>query len=84
MKKIDWFEMWFADKQSIVETMVRNMVADLDAGYDYFGKSITEQREAIAEYQANFDNEVNKLKEMDEGKANRWCYIDMKKRGAIS
>lgn len=84
MEKIDWFEMWFADKQSIVETMVRNMAADLNAGYDYFGKSITEQREAIAEYQANFDNEVDKLKEMDESKANRWCYIDMKKRGAIS
>lgn len=25
-----WFEMWFADKQSLLEIMIRNLVADTD------------------------------------------------------
>ena len=82
--KNDWFEIWFADKQSVLETMVRNMAADLDAGYNYFGNCIRKQRSEIAEYKAQFDEECDKLKEMDEKKANRWCYIDLKKRGAIA
>ena len=36
----DWFEMWHLDKEVILNTMVRNMTADLECGYDYFGKSI--------------------------------------------
>jgi hypothetical protein len=78
-----WFDMWFSDKQNMLDTMVRNMQADLDCGYDYFGKSITSQREMIDEYKKNFDAQMDKFNEMEDRAVNRWCYYDMKKRGVI-
>lgn len=79
-----WLEMWFADKQSILDTMVRNMAADLECGYNYFGDSITRQRQQIAEYKARFDSEMDGFKAMEEKAVERWCYYDMRKRGAIA
>lgn len=46
----EWFEIWYQDKQSILDAMIRNMTADLKCGYDYFGNCITRQREEIAAY----------------------------------
>lgn len=80
----DWFELWFSDKQSMIDTMIRNMAADLEAGYNYFGKCITEQREMIDQYKTQFDAEMDAFKTMDDKQVNRWCYYDMKKRGVIS
>lgn len=79
----DWFEIWFADKQSIVDTMVRNMTSDLECGYDYFGKSIREQREMIESYKAEYEAQMSEFWKMTESEVNKWCYYDMKKRGAI-
>lgn len=79
----DWFNMWFEDKENMIDTMTRNMVADLDAGYDYFGKSITQEREELEAYKKKFDEEVDNLKSMTNDEANRWCFYDMKKRGVI-
>lgn len=67
----------------MLSTMIRNMSADLDCGYDYFGKSISQQREAIDEYKKEFDREMEQFKTMDEKQVNRWCFYDMKKRGVI-
>lgn len=79
----DWFEIWFEDKQSIIETMVRNMTADLDNGYNYFGNTITKQRKMIEEYKEKFDGEMKCFWMMDEKQVNKWCYYDLKRRGAI-
>ena len=79
----DWFELWYEDKQSMVNVMVQNMTADLKAGYDYFGSSIRRQVEEIEAYKAEFDKQMDEFKGMDEKEVNRWCYYDMKKRGAI-
>lgn len=79
----DWFEIWFEDKKAMMATMVKNMASDLDAGYDYFGNSIRNQREMIERYQAQFDSERDTFKTMDEYTVNRWCFYDMKKRGVI-
>lgn len=81
--RTDWFDIWFEDKQGMLSTMIRNMSADLDCGYDYFGKSISQQREAIDEYKKEFDREMEQFKTMDEKQVNRWCFYDMKKRGVI-
>ncbi len=80
----NWFEIWFQDKESMLETMVRNMTADLDAGYNYFGNCIKQQREAIDEYRNQFNRQMDEFKLMDDAKVNRWCYYDMKKRGVIA
>ena len=79
----DWFELWYEDKQSMVDTMVRNMVADLNAGYDYFGNCIARQREEIEAYDKAFTAQAEAFKDMDEKAVNRWCYYDMVKRGVI-
>lgn len=41
---MDWFQIWMDDKESIISTMVKNMSADLNAGYNYFGECIKRQR----------------------------------------
>ena len=79
----DWFEIWYEDKRGMMATMARNMAADLAAGYDYFGNSIRKQQQEIAQYKAQFDEEMEAFKGMDETAVNRWCFYDLKKRGAI-
>ena len=80
----DWFEVWFEDRESILNTMVRNMAADLNAGYDYFGQSITQQKRMIAGYKEETDSTLDMFKGMTEKEVNRWCYYELKKRGAIA
>lgn len=80
----DWFDVWFEDRESILSTMVRNMTSDLNAGYDYFGQSITKQKQEIAEYKAQTDKTLDMFKDMDEKAVNRWCFYELKKYGAIA
>lgn len=80
----DWFEIWYEDKTAMLNTMLRNMVSDLEVGYNYFGKCITKQREEIDAYKAQFDREMDEFKYMEDKAVRRWCYYDLKKRGAIS
>ena len=81
--KIDWFELWREDRQSMLDTMIRNMRSDLENGYNYFGKSITEQREAIARFKAEYDADMDMLGDMDANKVQHWCYVRLLKLGAI-
>lgn len=80
----DWFDVWFEDRESILSTMVRNMASDLNAGYDYFGQSITRQKQEIAEYKAQTNKTLDMFKDMDEKAVNRWCFYELKKHGAIA
>lgn len=79
----DWFEIWFEDKQSMIEIMTSNMAADLQAGYDFFGNSIQSQMRDIQEYKNRFDAQMEDFKFMEDKAVNRWCFYDLKKRGAI-
>lgn len=79
----EWFDMWFEDKKAMISTMLSNTVADLNAGYDLYGKSIREQKQMIDKYQKSFEDQMNAFKEMDDKQVNRWCFYDMKKRGVI-
>lgn len=79
----EWFDMWFEDKKSIIAIMYSNMASDLSHGYDYFGKSIQTQKDEIARYEAQFEKELDSFKSMSDEEVNRWCFYDMKKRGAI-
>lgn len=80
----EWSEMWIADKKAVLDTMVRNMKADLDAGYDFFGKTIQRQMKEINDYKEQMETEMDMFGQMeDEKKVARWCFWDMKKRGVI-
>lgn len=85
--EVKWFEMWLADKESILVCMRRNIEADLEAGYDPEGKSITEAKSEMRAYEADIESTLSRLTDMavDKGikAVNHWCYMDMKRRGAI-
>ena len=81
--KTDWFEIWKADREWILDCMVKNMASDLENGYDYFGKSITQQREDIARFKADFEADMDKIGDMEPNKVQHWCYVRLLKLGAI-
>lgn len=78
-----WFEIWFEDMEMIINTMVRNLQADLNAGYNPTGYLISKQRIDIEEKRRYLDLQLERFKGMEDNKVNRWCYYDLKKRGAI-
>ena len=79
---IDYLEIYTADRDSMLYTMVKNMQADLEAGYDYFGQSITRQRAQIDDFKRRFDSVLDMFKGMTEENVNRWCFYELKKLGA--
>lgn len=79
----DYFAVWYQDKLSMIETMIRNMLADLDAGYDFHGGSIGTQLQYVEEYYEDFRNKLKEFKDMREPDINKWCYKDMIERGAM-
>lgn len=81
--KGQWFDLWFEDKDSIVETMYRNMADDIKAGYSYNCKAIRQQVDDITAYTEKFKAEQGMIRLMTDDEADKWCYKDMKMRGAI-
>ena len=79
-----YFEIWFDDKKSMMETMRRNMQADLDAGYNPTGYCICKQVVELEDYEREFDRQMDAFKNMEDAKVDRWCYYDLKKRGVIA
>lgn len=82
-----YFELWYMDKKSMLETMHRNMVSDLENGYNPHGNLIMKQLEEIAEYTREFNNQMEMLKSLTlthtERKIENWCKLDLLKRGVI-
>lgn len=79
----DWFPIWQEDKEWIIDIMTQNMQDDLNAGYDPKGKSIREQKEQLAEYKKEYQADLEMFKYMGDKDVSRWCFYDLKKRGAI-
>lgn len=78
-----WFKIWHEDKTSILATMYENLAADLDAGYNPFGKCISDQKQKIKEYTQEFDAEMQRFREKNNQQIEHWCYYDLKRRGSI-
>lgn len=78
-----WFNIWYEYTQSIIDTMIKNMHSDLEAGYNPLGLSIRKQREVIDERQREFNLQMEEFKYMSDYKINKWCMLDLKIRGAI-
>lgn len=83
-KKIDWFGMWFEDRMSILDTMMRNLAADLDAGYNPMGAAVTKQKNEIENCRRNFYDTMDQFRLMTEEETQHYCFYDLKKRGAIA
>ena len=80
----DWLEIWKSDKRSIEETMRRNIADDVTAGYDPSGHAILRQALELNDYIYKTQIALNRLSLMEEKEANKWCFYDLKKRGAIA
>ena len=80
----NWFQIWKKDTESLICCMVRNLVSDIEAGYDPFGNSITNSINAITKYKSEREMEMKILQEtMTAEQANEWCWKDLIRRGAI-
>ena len=79
-----WFEMWKSDRLSIIETMLKNVHADLECGYNYFGNCIQNQLKSIKAFQDEFNATLDMFTEFnDDSKIERYCYHDLIKHGVI-
>lgn len=79
----DWFPIWQEDKEWIIDTMIQNIQDDLNAGYDPNGKSIKEQKADLENYKKEYHANLDMFKNMGDKDVSRWCFYDLKKRGAI-
>lgn len=83
-KNTDYFKIWLDYEKSILDTMVENMVFNLEAGYDYFGTSIEKQKAEIENYKHQVDDQLEIMAKFShDPKINKWCYMDLIRRGAI-
>lgn len=81
MENEKYFILWREDKESMLVTMERNMAADIDAGYS--PASIQKQKTEIENYKQHYDAEFKMLMEKTPSAAERWCKMDLLRRGAI-
>jgi hypothetical protein len=79
----NWTDLWFDHQRAVLATMHRNLADDLEAGYHPESNTIREQRRDIQEREEQFEMEADRLRDMSEGAAKHWCYIDLKKNGVI-
>lgn len=82
--RTDWRELWYADKTSMIDTMIDNLAADLKAGYEPTGTSIMRQLVALADYKSDFMIDSEMISCASDERAERWCFDDLKRRGAIA
>lgn len=79
-----YYTLWRDDRAAILATMAHNLAADLAAGYDYFGASITRQRAEMADYAAQTRAKSDVLKPLDDRARERLCKKWLLSSGAIS
>ena len=78
-----WQDMLFSDKRTILATMARNMAADLDNGYDFFGTSIQRQIREMTVYANSIEALESEFNAMPEERRERYAFNLLKKSGAI-
>ena len=83
MTGVNWLKIWFEDRESMLETMRRNLVADIEAGHDVNGHTVRKQIVEIEDYENQFQLDARRVREMEPAKAKHWCYVDLRRRGAI-
>lgn len=78
-----WRDMWIADKRGSLATMLRNIAADLDAGYNPIGDNVRRQIEDATAYRHAVDRREREIEYLPSDKRERAYYNDLIKTGAI-
>lgn len=82
-RSINWFEIREEYIHGVIRSMYRNLMADLECGYNPLGQCIREQKRKIAEYENAYAEDLAKFREMSQEEINHYCFYDLKLRGAI-
>ena len=83
-KKINYFELLIEDRNMILNAMIANKDADIQAGYNPYGANIAKQLVNISDFKYSMQKEIEKIGMMDPKKANWYCYTTLVKNGAIT
>lgn len=83
-RNTDWLQIWDDDKKWIMDIMQCNIIADLEAGYNPDGRAIQQQREDLQAYIKEYHAAMDQFVYMSDEETNKWCFYDLKKRGAIA
>ena len=77
-----YLNLWMDDKQSMINTMIRNMDSDAQAGYSiaFIKKELKEIQQYITDYESKLDT-ILKLKDNE---IELYCKVDLIASGAIS
>ena len=78
-----YFALWCKDQRSLQETRLRNMMADINAGYYPFGESISNQVGVLESHDMEYNHTFEMFSHMDIEDIDQWCKEDLVKRGAI-
>ena len=79
----DWQRLWIDDKIAIMQTMRNNIASDIINWYNLLGYNIQKQITDIIKYENDYDRQILEFGNMTNEQVNKWCYYDLKKRGAI-
>lgn len=79
----DWYNLWMEDKISMIQTMRNNLASDIKNDYNLLSMTIQKQIIDIVNYERDYERQFEKFSSMSDKEINKWCYYDLKKRGAI-
>lgn len=79
----DWYNLWMEDKISMIQTMRNNLASDIKNDYNLLSMTIQKQIIDIVNYEREYERQFEKFSLMSDKEINKWCYYDLKKRGAI-
>lgn len=82
---IDYRDIWRDDADSMVTTMINNIIADMAAGYKGIGPNIVKQLEQLhryAETKRFYDLMLDRWTDVE--MVQQWCYNDLLTRGIIT
>lgn len=85
---IDYRDIWRDDADSMVSTMINNIIADMAAGYKGIGPSIVAQLNQLHKYADTklfYDQMLDRWSDNGEDeRVQQWCYNDLLTRGIIT
>lgn len=79
----NWYRIYLQDRRAMLDTMQRNLLSDLDAGYSPQGQSVTTQRKRIDDFKKEFASAIDMLRTISANEREYWCYCELLTLGAI-
>lgn len=80
----DWFDVWCADWEGLIETQARNVQSEIDAGWKYKSDRVQNELRILNKFNGEYRRQLGRFASMEDKEVNRFCYYDLLRRGAIS